>query len=63
MSKIWERDTMKRYDLLSIRCRLCDWQWDTTPEEKSNELVCEECGCADLVIEEKMLHMIHPSTT
>lgn len=49
---------MHRYRLLSIKCNMCDWRWEITPEEKNENLCCKHCGSKDLFLEENMLHFL-----
>lgn len=48
---------MQRFELISIKCKMCDWQWELTLGEKPDELVCEHCGSEELDITKKNLHM------
>lgn len=48
---------MHKYKLLSIKCNMCDWKWEITPEEKNEDLCCTQCGSKDLSFEEKKLHV------
>ena len=49
---------MRKYDLLTIKCRMCDWQWELTPQEKNENITCEQCGSNDIIFEKKSLHML-----
>ena len=49
---------MGKYDLWSIKCKLCDWQWETPSEEKTKDAKCRQCGSRDLIIEKSSLKMI-----
>lgn len=49
---------MHKFELLSIRCKMCDWQWEITPEEKTSDTCCEKCESHDLSIEKRPLHML-----
>jgi len=48
---------MQKFELLSIRCKMCDWQWEMTPLEEPDEIICEHCGSKDISITRKNLHM------
>lgn len=48
---------MQKFELLSIKCKMCDWEWEITPSEKNDELFCKHCGSSDLNIAKKDLHM------
>jgi len=48
---------MQKFELLSIKCKMCDWQWEMTPFEKPDEIICEHCGSQDFHITKKNLHM------
>jgi hypothetical protein len=37
---------------------MCDWQWELTPHEKTDEISCKHCGSNDLIIEKQDLHML-----
>ena len=52
---------MERYNLLSLTCKLCDWQWEITPQEKTDNITCEQCGCSNIFIEKKTLQIIKKS--
>lgn len=49
---------MQKFELLSIKCKMCDWQWEITPHEKTENLCCNHCGSKNLIIEKQDLHMI-----
>lgn len=36
---------------------MCDWQWEITPQEQTENIVCEQCGSNDVIIEKETLHM------
>ena len=48
---------MQRFELISIKCKMCGWQWELTPGERPDELVCEHCGSEEFSITKKSLHM------
>lgn len=48
---------MQKFELLSIKCKMCDWQWELTPSETPDEIICEHCGSQEIVITKKNLHM------
>ncbi len=49
---------MHKFKLLSIKCKMCDWQWELTPQEKTEDTRCEKCGSKDIHITENKLHML-----
>ena len=49
---------MGKYDLWSIKCKLCDWQWETTSKGETKDAKCRQCGSRDLIIEKNSLKMI-----
>jgi len=49
---------MRRFELLTIKCKMCDWQWEVTPNEKTDNIICEHCGSNDVIIEKETLQMI-----
>jgi len=48
---------MQKFEMLLIKCRMCDWQKEITPFEKPDELFCEQCGSSELDVTKKNLHM------
>jgi len=49
---------MDRFDLLSIRCKRCDWQWEMPHQNKTDDLVCFKCGSKKLDFNRNKLHML-----
>ncbi len=52
---------MQKFELLSIKCKMCDWRWEITPREKTENLCCNHCGSKNLDIEKQDLHMFKKS--
>ena len=48
---------MQKFELLSMRCKMCDWQWELAPSERPDDLICEHCGSQEIHITHKNLHM------
>ena len=49
---------MDRFDLLSIRCKMCDWQWEIPNHEETKDLICSQCGSKKLELNKHNLHML-----
>jgi len=49
---------MRKFELLALKCRMCDWQWETTPQDKAENILCEQCGSNDIFIEKQNLQML-----
>lgn len=49
---------MQKFELLSIKCKMCDWEWETIPEEKNDNIFCEHCGSDDVFVEREKLKML-----
>ena len=48
---------MHKYKLLSLKCNMCNWRWEITPEEKKENICCIQCGSKNIDIDEKKLQV------
>jgi len=49
---------MQKFELMLVRCKMCDFAWEITPQEKSNDIFCKQCGSKNLSIQKQDLHML-----
>lgn len=48
---------MRRFELLTLRCKMCDWQWEVTPQEPKKNFFCEHCGSNDVIVKKENLQI------
>jgi len=44
---------MGKFDTWSIKCKLCDWKWDTCSSVIAHNPKCNRCGSTDCIVEKK----------
>jgi len=49
---------MQKFELLSIKCKMCDWEWEITPKEKEDNIFCEHCGSDNVFVKHENLKML-----
>jgi len=49
---------MRKFELLALKCNMCGWQWEITPQEKNDDVFCNKCGSDDFSIKKQNLKML-----
>ncbi len=49
---------MNKFNLFSVKCKMCGFKTELSPEELNSNPFCEKCGSTNLKIDKKTLHML-----